>query len=51
MCHGDSGFMSMDYHEDTDDYYAKFGVIKQCRKFDKISQWARVHQSGGWNDA
>ena len=44
MCHGDVGFMSMDYDEKHDDYYAKFGVVKQCRNFDKIRKWAKEHQ-------
>jgi hypothetical protein len=41
MCHSDLEIMSMDRIPEVQGFALNFHVVKQCRDFDLIHQWAR----------
>jgi hypothetical protein len=41
LCHADLEVMSMDRIPKVQGYAPNFHVVKQCRDFDLIHQWAR----------
>lgn len=41
MCHADLEIMSMVRIPEVQGYVPNFNVVKQCRDFDQIYQWAR----------
>jgi hypothetical protein len=41
MCHADVEMMSMDRVPEVQGYVPNFHVVKQCRDFNAIHQWAR----------
>ena len=41
MCHADLEVMSMDRIPAVQGYVPDFHVVKQCRDFDQIYQWAK----------
>lgn len=40
-CHADVGVMSVKYNPDTKGYRPNWNIVKTCRNFDLIQDWAR----------
>ncbi|KAE9364793.1 hypothetical protein N431DRAFT_474365 [Stipitochalara longipes BDJ] len=45
MCHGDVGIRTFSYNPHLRTYRPSFDVVRICRKFEPLVQWADLHQA------
>lgn len=44
-CHADVSVMSLEYNTEQQAFNANFDVVRQCRNFDVIHDWAKAREA------